>query len=236
MNKHSDNYVAESILKRARTNGIEVHLPTDLVVASSFESPTNIGTVGVDEDNDLVHVTGTVTSVRRFSASWEYMLERAFIVAPASTSWGGSALVNERGEVIGVNTAVILPAQGICFAVAVNTVKLVAGQLIAHGRVRRGRIGIGGQNVSLPRLAARAHRLERPSGVLITTVEDGSPAARAGLRPEDVIVAFSGQPVRGIDDLHRLLTAERIGTDTVVVALRRAERLELPITIEESRT
>ncbi len=146
----------------------------------------------------------------------------------------GGPLLDSRGQVVGVNTAVILPAQGICFAVAVNTVKLVVGQLIAHGRVRRGRIGVGGQNVALPRLAARAHRLERPSGVLITTVEQGSPAGRAGLRPGDVIVAFCGQAVQGIDDLHRLLTAERIGTDSMIVALRRAERLELPIMIEES--
>jgi S1-C subfamily serine protease len=148
----------------------------------------------------------------------------------------GGPLLDSRATVIGVNTAVILPAQGICFAVAVNTVKLVAGQLIAYGHVRRGRIGVGGQNVSLPRLAARAHRLEQPSGVLVTAVEDGSPAVRAGLQPGDIIVAFGGQPVRGIDDLHRLLTAERIGAETTVVAVRKAERLELPIsTVETAR-
>jgi len=146
----------------------------------------------------------------------------------------GGPLLDSRGHVVGVNTAVILPAQGICFAVAVNTVKLVAGQLIAHGRVRRGRIGVGGQNVALPRLAARAHRLERPSGVLITTIEDGSPAARAGLQPGDIIVGFGGEAVRGIDDLHRLLTADRIGTGTTIIALRRADRLELPITTVEA--
>ena len=146
----------------------------------------------------------------------------------------GGPLLDSRGHVVGVNTAVILPAQGICFAVAVNTVKLVAGQLIAHGRVRRGRIGVGGQNVALPRLAARAHRLERPSGVLVTTIEDGSPAARAGLQPGDIIVGFGGEAVRGIDDLHRLLTADRIGTGTTIIALRRADRLELPITTVEA--
>ena len=146
----------------------------------------------------------------------------------------GGPLLDSRGNVIGVNTAVILPAQGICFAVAVNTVKLVVGQLIAHGHVRRARLGVGGQDVSLPRLAARAHRLAQPSGVLITTVEAGSPAAGAGLQPGDVIVAFSGEPVRGIDDLHRLLTGERIGAATTVVAVRKAERLELPITAVES--
>src|SRR5213592_78948 len=112
----------------------------------------------------------------------------------------GGPLLDSRGQVIGVNTAVILPAQGICFAVAANTVKLVVGQLIAHGRVRRARIGVGGQNVSLPRLAVRAHRLIQPSGVLITTVEGGSPAERAGLQPGDIIVAFDAQPVHSNDD------------------------------------
>jgi S1-C subfamily serine protease len=146
----------------------------------------------------------------------------------------GGPLLDSRGSVIGVNTAVILPAQGICFAVAVNTVKLVAGQLIAHGHVRRARIGVGGQNVSLPRLAVRAHRLIQPSGVLITTVETGSPAERAGLVPGDIIVAFDGQPVHSIDDLHRLLGADRIGTVTLLTAVRKAERLDLAITATES--
>jgi S1-C subfamily serine protease len=146
----------------------------------------------------------------------------------------GGPLLDSRGQVVGVNTAVILPAQGICFAVAVNTVKLVLGQLIAHGHVRRARIGVGGQTVSLPRLAVRAHRLMQPSGVLITTIEAGSPAARAGLQPGDVIVAFGGQPVHGIDDLHRLLTEDRINAASSISAVRKAERLELPITAAES--
>ena len=145
----------------------------------------------------------------------------------------GGPLLDSRGTVVGVNTAVILPAQGICFAVAVNTVKLVVGQLIAFGHVRRARIGVGGQNVSLPRLAVRAHRLIQPSGVLITTIEPGSPAARAGLQAGDIIVAFDGQPVHGIDDLHRLLTGERIGAESGLTVLRRAQQLELRVTPSE---
>src|SRR6266699_3416777 len=148
----------------------------------------------------------------------------------------GNPLGFQSTVTAGVVTAVILPAQGICFAVAVNTVKLVVGQLIAYGHVRRARIGVGGQNVSLPRLAVRAHRLIQPSGVLITTIESGSPAARAGLQPGDIIVAFDGQPVHGIDDLHRLLTGDRIGSATTVAAVRKAERLELPITAAETAT
>jgi S1-C subfamily serine protease len=146
----------------------------------------------------------------------------------------GGPLLDSRGHAIGVNTAVILPAQGICFAVAVNTVKLVIGQLIAFGHVRRARIGVGGQNVALPRLAVRAHRLIQPSGVLVTTVESGSPAARAGVQPGDIIVAFDAQPVHGIDDLHRLLTGDRIGAAAPIAVVRKADRLELSITATES--
>ncbi len=135
---------------------------------------------------------------------------------------------------IGVNTAVILPAQGICFAVGINTAKFVAGQLIRHGRIRRGRIGVAGQNVPLLRLARRAHGLDAKSGVLVTGVEPNSPAERAGITPGDIIVRFDGQAVAGIDDLHRLLSAERIGNPTVAVVLRGAERLELPIASVES--
>src|SRR5206468_2438273 len=89
-----------------------------------------------------------------------------------------------------------------------DSATLRVGQVVAHGHVRRARIGVGGQNVSLPRLAVRAHRLIQPSGVLLTTVESGSPAERSGLRPGDIIVAFDGQPVHSIDDLHRLLSGE----------------------------
>ena len=146
----------------------------------------------------------------------------------------GGPLVDARGRVVGVNTAVILPAQGICFAVGINTAKFVTGQLIRHGRIRRGRIGVAGQHVPLLRLARRAHGLDAETGVLVTGVEAAGPAARAGLRDGDIIVAFDGKPVTGIDDLHRLLTPDRIGVATTVVVLRGAERLELPITSVES--
>jgi len=146
----------------------------------------------------------------------------------------GGPLVDSRGRVIGVNTAVILPAQGICFAVAINTAKFVAAQLIAHGRIRRGRIGVAGQHVPLLRLAVRAHGLEAKSGVLVTGVEAGSPAERAGLKQGDIIVGFAGQVVGGIDDLHRLLATDRIGTPAVVALLRGADKLELSIVPEES--
>jgi S1-C subfamily serine protease len=146
----------------------------------------------------------------------------------------GGPLVDSRGLVIGVNTAVILPAQGICFAVGINTAKFVAGQLMRHGRIRRGRIGVAGQNVPLLRLAQRAHGLESRSGVLVTGVEPEGAAQRAGVRSGDIIVGFDGQPVTGIDDLHRLLVTERIGSRTTIEVLRDAEKLQLPIVPEES--
>ncbi len=146
----------------------------------------------------------------------------------------GGPLVDSRGRVIGVNTAVILPAQGICFAVGINTAKVVTGQLIRHGKIRRGRIGVAGQNVPLLRLAQRAHGLDAKSGVLVTGVEPNSPAQRAGLTSGDIIVAFDGKPVAGIDDLHQLLVTERIGAPTTVVVLRKADKLELAIVPDES--
>ncbi|HXL11301.1 MAG TPA: trypsin-like peptidase domain-containing protein [Gemmatimonadales bacterium] len=146
----------------------------------------------------------------------------------------GGPLVDSGGRVIGVNTAVILPAQGICFAVGINTAKFVTGQLIRHGKIRRGKIGVAGQNVSLARLVVRAHGLEAKSGVLVTGVDANSPAARAGVQPEDIIVGLDDKPVTGIDDLHRLLASDRIGAETTIVVLRKAEKLELPITPAES--
>src|SRR5881275_362241 len=146
----------------------------------------------------------------------------------------GGPLVDSQGRVVGVNTAVILPAQGICFAVGINTAKFVTGQLIRNGKIRRGRIGVAGQTVPLLRLAQRALGIDAKSGVLVTGVEPESPAARAQLASGDIIVEFDGSAITGIDDLHRVLTAERIGVATKVVVLRGAERLELPITSVES--
>src|SRR5436190_4182469 len=122
----------------------------------------------------------------------------------------GGPLMNSRGEVIGVNTAVILPAQGLCFAIAIDTARHVIGWLIKEGRVRRSYIGIGGQTTKLHRRVVRHYGLVRESGILVLAVEPDSPAAQAGLREGDIIVAFDGQPIDGIDQLHKLLTEERI--------------------------
>lgn len=149
----------------------------------------------------------------------------------------GGPLVNSRGEVIGVNTAMILPAQGICFATSIDTAKFVAGRLIRDGRVSRSYIGVAGQNVPLPRRIVRYYQLEVDSGVLVISQDDTSennPANKAGLFPGDVIIGFDGQPIRGIDDLHKLLTLERIGQSTEIIVIRGTQKLSLRIVPLES--
>src|SRR5882724_13203729 len=147
----------------------------------------------------------------------------------------GGPLVNSRGEVIGVNSAVILPAQGICFAIAIDTAKYVAGWLIKDGKIRRSYIGVGGQNVKLHRRVIRYHNIPVETGLLVASIEPNSPAERAGLLVGDVIVEFAGQPVASIDALHKLLTESRIGTKTPMTAVRHTEKLALEITPGESQ-
>jgi S1-C subfamily serine protease len=148
----------------------------------------------------------------------------------------GGPLVNSRGEVIGVNTAVILPAQGICFAIAIDTAKYVAGWLVKDGRIRRSYIGIGGQNVPLHPRVVRYHALAVTSGMLVLSVEPGSPAERAGFQEGDVIVEFNERPISGIDQLHKGLTEAVIGKRCAVTVLRRTEKLVLDIVPEESKS
>jgi S1-C subfamily serine protease len=148
----------------------------------------------------------------------------------------GGPLVTTRGEVIGVNTATILPAQGLCFAIASNTARFVASRLLRDGRIRRSYIGLGGQTVPIPRAVARENQLAVTSGVFIVSVEPNSPAANAGLKDGDVVLAFAGTPVTGVDDLHRLLTEEKIGVATAVTILRSARRRNVTVLPAESRS
>jgi len=144
----------------------------------------------------------------------------------------GGPLVNSRGEVIGVNTAMILPAQGICFATSVDTAKFVAGRLIRDGRISRSYIGVAGQNVPVPRRIVRFYQLPVETGVLIVSFEtngEASAAKEAGLLVGDLMVEFDGIPVRGIDDLHRLLTDERIGKHVPVTVIRGVQKLDVEL-------
>jgi S1-C subfamily serine protease len=141
----------------------------------------------------------------------------------------GGPLVTTRGEVVGINTATILPAHGLCFAIASNTARFVAARLIRDGRIRRSYIGVAGQQVPIPRALARANNLAVSSGVFVVSVEPKSPAAAAGIRDGDVIFACGGEPVSGVDDLHRLLTEDRIGVVTPLALLRGGARRELRV-------
>ena len=146
----------------------------------------------------------------------------------------GGPLVNSNGEVIGVNTAVILPAQGLCFAVGINTAKFVAARLIKDGKIRRAYLGLGGQNVAIPRLIVRAQQLQSETGVLVISVEKQSPAERAGLIQGDVIVTLDGALVRSVDNLHKLLTEARIGSRCELTLLRQSQKISLPVVAEEA--
>jgi len=146
----------------------------------------------------------------------------------------GGPLVNSNGEVIGINTAVILPAQGLCFAVAVNTAKFIAGHLIMHGRIRRAYLGVGGQTVAIPRLVVRAQQLKAETGVLAISIEKESPAEQAGLKDGDVIVGLGESLVCSVDDLHKLLTEARIGSRCEITLLRQSQKLSLSVTAQEA--
>ena len=148
----------------------------------------------------------------------------------------GGPLVNSRGEVIGVNTAMILPAQGICFATSIDTAKFVASRLIRDGKVSRSYIGLAGQNVPLPRRIVRYYNLTVESGILIVSFEANSPARNAGVREGDIIVGFDDHPTAGIDDLHKLLSEDRIGHKSSVVVIRGTEKMSFDVVPEESQS
>jgi len=146
----------------------------------------------------------------------------------------GGPLATSRGEVVGVNTAVILPAQGLCFAIAINTARVVAGLLMRDGRVRRAYLGVGGQTVPLHRRVVRFHSLEAERGVFVSSVSAGSPAGRAGVREGDIIVDFAGDAIEGIDDLLRVLTRQQFGTAVPLKVLRDERKLVLSVMLQES--
>jgi S1-C subfamily serine protease len=147
----------------------------------------------------------------------------------------GGPLVNSRGEVVGVNTAIILPAQGICFAIPVNTAKFVAGELIKNGKIRRGYLGLAGQNVKIAPQIARSFALSNDGGLLVVGVEEGGPADKAGLAAGDLITAYDDQLVSGLDDLHKLLTESRVGATSSITILRGREKLDLEIVSQEAQ-
>jgi S1-C subfamily serine protease len=181
--------------------------------------------------------TGVVSALGRSLRARSGRLIDDVIQTDAALNPGnsGGPLVTTRGEAIGVNTATIMPAQGLCFAIASNTARFVVSRLIRDGRIRRSYIGVGAQNVPVPRRLVVAHRLVSASGVLVVSIEAGSPGEQSGLRDGDLIVAFDGQPTGGVDDLHRLLTGERIGAAASLTVIRGVELRTLTIVPAESR-
>jgi S1-C subfamily serine protease len=180
---------------------------------------------------------GVVSALGRSLRSYSGRLIDDVIQTDAALNPGnsGGPLVDSAGRVVGVNTATILPAQGICFAIGINTAKFVASRLLHDGRIRRSFIGVSAQTVPVHRRVVRFYDLPKETGVVVISIEENSPAKRAGLREGDVIVALEGQPVAGVDDLHRVLTDVRVGVSCSLTVLRWTEKLELKVVPEEAR-
>ncbi len=206
-------------------------VPAQLGDSDSIQPGQLVIAVGNPLGFQATVTAGVVSALGRTMRARSGRLIDSVIQTDAALNPGnsGGPLVNSRGEVIGVNTAVILPAQGICFAIAINTAKFVAARLIRDGRIVRSYIGVSGQSAPLHRRLVRYHELALESGVLVLGVETESPAASAGLREGDVIVAMDGMAVASVDDLHRLLTEERIGKESRLTVIRTTEKLLLKI-------
>ncbi|HEY2626021.1 MAG TPA: trypsin-like peptidase domain-containing protein [Candidatus Udaeobacter sp.] len=221
---------------------IRIDAPQLVHVRLADSESLRVGQIAIAIGNPLgfqASVTaGVISALGRSMHSQSGRLIDNIIQTDAALNPGnsGGPLVNSAGEVIGVNTAMIRPAQGICFAIASNTAKLVAGWLIRDGRIRRSYIGVAGQNMPLHRRVIRFYNLPLETGVLVASVEKDSPAQHAGLREGDIIVAFNERPVGTIHDLHKMLVSEQIGVAAQLVAIRHTEKLELSILPAESKS
>jgi S1-C subfamily serine protease len=178
---------------------------------------------------------GVVSALGRSLRSETGRLIENIIQTDAALNPGnsGGPLVDSHGRVVGINTAIIAFAQGLCFAIPSNTATWVAGQLITGGRVRRVYLGIHGQTVPLPRALVLAHRLGTGTAILAREVTPDSPAARAGLAAGDIVLGINGQPVRHVDDVHRRLTGVAAGDPVQVQVLRGTQLLDLAAVAEE---
>jgi S1-C subfamily serine protease len=221
---------------------LDGHLESPLAVATLGDSNAiQPGQLVVAIGNPLgfqATVTAGVVSAlaRSFRANSGRLIDN-IIQTDAALNPGnsGGPLLNSRGEVIGVNTAIIPVAQGICFAIPSNTAQFVAARLIRDGRIRRSYVGLGGQNVQLHRRLIRFHHLEHDSGVLAQTIDPESPAAKSGLQGGDIVIAFDDKPVTTIDDLQRLLTEEKAGIHLPMTVLRQDQKMTLEIVPEERK-
>ncbi len=206
-------------------------IPAQLGDSDSIRPGQLVVAVGNPLGFQTTVTAGVVSALGRTMRAKSGRLIDSVIQTDAALNPGnsGGPLVNSRAEVIGVNTAVILPAQGICFAIGINTAKFVATRLMRDGQITRSYIGVSGQSVPVHRRMVRYYDLPVESGALVVGVEKGSPAEQAGLHDGDLIIAFDAHPVSSVDDLHRLLTEERVGRQALLTVIRLTEKLTLPI-------
>ncbi len=208
---------------------IRIDAPNLSVVTFGDSQKLRVGQLAIAIGNpygfQYTVTAGVVSALGRSLRSYSGRMIDDVIQTDASLNPGnsGGPLVSSDGSIIGVNTATIMGAQGLCFAI---------GQ---QGRIRRAYIGVEAQTVPLHRRIVRFYDLPKETGVIVLGAENGTPAQKAGLREGDVIIAFSGQPVAGVDDLHRLLTDSQVGIASPITVIRRTERLELEIIPAEAR-
>ena len=232
-----ERYAAHLVGDDPPTDIALVRIDAPHLTALSFadSSALRVGQIAIAVGNpygfDCTVTAGVVSALGRSLRTKTGHLVDDVIQTDAALNPGnsGGPLVDSRGRVIGVNTAMIMPAQGICFAIAANTAGFVMGKLIHEGRIQRSYLGVAGQNVPLHRRVVRFHDLPRESGVFVVSVEPDSPAQRAGLRDGDLIVAYGAQPVGGIDDLHRLLTEEQAGVGSTVTIIRDLKKVSIAV-------
>jgi S1-C subfamily serine protease len=205
---------------------IRIDAPHLTALSFADSSALRVGQIAIAVGNpygfDCTVTAGVVSALGRSLRTQSGHLVDDVIQTDAALNPGnsGGPLVDAEGRVIGLNTAMIMPAQGICFAIASNTAAFVMSKLIHEGRIRRAYLGVAGQNVPLHRRVVRYHELPNESGIFVVSVEPGSPAAAGGLRDGDLIVAYGQTPVAGIDDLHKLLTEEQAGVGAELTIIR----------------
>ena len=215
---------------------IRINAPTLQAVRFGVSNRLRVGQLAIAIGNpygfNTTVTAGVVSALGRSLRARSGRLIDDVVQTDAALNPGnsGGPLVDSSGRVIGVNTATIMPAQGLCFAIAIDTAKFVASRLIRDGRIRRSFIGMAGQNVPILRKITHHYALPNRGGILIVSMDDNGPARRAGLAEGDIIFSFSGETVEGIDELHRLLTEERVGSEVAIGVIRGAQKLELGIT------
>ena len=218
---------------------IRINAPNIISTKLGFSNRLKVGQIAIAIGNPLGFQTtvtaGVVSALGRSLRANSGRLIDDVIQTDAALNPGnsGGPLVNSLGEVIGVNTATIFQAQGLCFAIAIDTAKFVAGRLIRDGKIRRSIIGVAGQNVPVLRQVVRHYNLPNENGVLVLSMDKESPAKLAGLEEGDTIIEFAGEKVEGIDELHRLLTEEKVGIKQRIVVIRRTEKLDFWVTPKE---